>query len=76
MSLDSTTGEQPNSDVTATVSTKSAGEPELDSTPKSETDWPAWRLEELRRKYTDETDFGSWQDDYADSVGISRFGEL
>lgn len=76
MSLDSTTAEPTNCDATATASTKSAGGSELQPTQKSAPDWPAWRLEEIRRKYTDETSYGSWQDEYADSVGISRFREL
>jgi len=37
----------------------------------------AERLEELARKHAgDDEDFGSWKDDYADAVGISRTKEL
>lgn len=40
-------------------------------------DMPDWRVEELARKYaTDPDEYGVWEEDYADAVGIPRTGEI
>jgi hypothetical protein len=40
------------------------------------TEYPQWRRDEITEKYRDDSDFGDWQDDVADAVGISRWREL
>lgn len=38
---------------------------------------PDWRVEELARKYADDScGYGVWEDDYALAVGVRRRGEL